>query len=57
MKFWETDDEAEQGDDSYLIRLIGGEAATRIVVLDREGNPERSPAASRILTVLREQLE
>ena len=57
MKFWETDDEAEQGDDSYLIRLIGGEAATRIVVLDREGNPERSSAASRILTVLREQLE
>ena len=57
MKFWETDDEAEQGDDSYLIHLIGGEAATRIVVLDRVGNPERSPAASRILTVLREQLE
>ena len=57
MKFWETDDEAERSDDSYLIRLIGEEAATRIVVLDRTGNPERSPAASRILTVLREQLE
>ena len=57
MKFWEADDEAEQGDDSYLIHLIGEEAATRIVVLDPEGNPERSPAASRILAVLREQLE
>ena len=57
MKFWEADDEAQQSDDSYLIHLIGEEAATRIVVLDRAGNPERSPAASRILTVLREQLE
>ena len=57
IKFWEKDDEAVPVDDSYLIRLIGEEAATRIVVLDREGNPEQSPAASRILTVLHEQLE
>ena len=57
IKFWEKDDEAQPGDHSYLIRLIGEEAATRIVVLDQEGNPEQSPTASRILTVLHEQLE
>ena len=41
IKFWEKDDEAVPVDDSYLIRLIGEEAATRIVVLDREGIPSR----------------
>ena len=58
LKFWSNDDAAEQGDDVYLIRLIGDEAAaTRVVVLDRDGELEESTAAHRILTVLHEQLE
>ena len=57
LKFWE-DAEADEGDDAYLVRVVGETAAaSSIVVLDEEGNPLASPTAQRILTVLHEQLE
>ena len=58
LKFWEDDaEEEEPADDAYLLRVVAdAEAATRIVVLDREGNMLRGSATSRILTVLHEQL-
>ena len=58
LKFWESDDGVEQGDDAYVIRVIGETPeATRVVVLDSTGTREDSPVARRILTLLHEQLE
>ena len=56
LRFW-GDDDAEEGDDAYLVRLTeDGTATTRIVVLDRDGERDVGEAASRILAVLHEQL-
>ena len=58
LKFWGDDDEEPQGDDAYVVRVIGETpATTRVVVVDRNGERDESPAASRILTVLHERLE
>ena len=60
LKFWGNDDEQEegQGDDAYVVRVIEETpAAARVVVLDPDGKREESPAVSRILTVLHEQIE
>ena len=58
LKFWESDEDEDQAGDGYVVRVIGeSPAATRVVVLDRDGEREESPTASRILTVLHEQLE
>ena len=55
LKFWESDEEEDAG--TYLIRVLGDTSdTTRITVLDGEGTPDGSPTASRILTVLHEQL-
>lgn len=57
LKFWE-DAKADEGAGAYLVRVVGEtEATSRIVVLDEEGNPQATPTARRILTVLHEQLE
>ena len=57
LKFWE-DAEAHEGAGAYLVRVVGEtEATSGIVVLDEEGNPQGTPTARRILTVLHEQLE
>lgn len=40
----------------YQIRVQGDETQTRVSVLDAKGNPDNSPAASRILTLLAEQM-
>ena len=57
LKFWGNDD-AEEGSDTYIVRVVGEAAdATRVVVLDRNGVRDESPTASRILAVLHEQLE
>ena len=57
LKFWE-DAKADEGVDTYLVRVVGEtEATSSIVVLDEQGNPQATPAARRILTVLHEQLE
>ena len=61
LKFWGNDDEEEQerqGEGAYVVRVIEETpAATRVVVLDPDGKREESPAVSRILTVLHEQIE
>lgn len=57
LKFWSDDDNAQEAD-TYIIRLSGrGEARVRIVVLDRDGKPEESPAAAQILSMLHERLK
>ncbi len=40
----------------YQIRVQGDETQTRVSVLDAKGNPDNSPAAGRILTLLAEQM-
>ena len=58
LKFWESDEGEEAGDDVYLVQLMeDAEDATRIAVLDRNGVREEGPVAQRILALLHEQLE
>ena len=57
LKFWGGDDDAQEAA-LYLVRLSGeAQSTTRVVVLDRDGEPEESPAAARILSLLHEGLE
>ena len=56
LKFW-GNAEAEEGGGTYLVRVTGDTPdTTRIVVLNKDGARDVSPVASRILTVLHEQL-
>ena len=55
LKFWGSD-EAKSGN-VYQIKLDGTGASTRVTVLDASGAPERSGTATRILTLLQEQLK
>ncbi len=56
LRFWKRDDDDEDSGAS-LVRVVGDTAeTTRIVVLDEDGATDAGPAASRILTVLHEQL-
>lgn len=59
LKFWgNDDDDEEQGDDAYIVQVIGETpATTRVIVLDRNGVRDESRTAVRILTVLGEYLE
>ena len=61
LKFWENDEEEEpegQGGGAYVVRVIEEtSAASRVVVLDPDGEREEGPAASRILTMLHERIE
>ena len=54
LAFWRKDDidRVKQ----YQIRVEGNETKTRVTVLDANGNPDGSPAAGRILTLLAEQM-
>ena len=55
LKFWKSDEEEDVG--AYLVRVQGDAADTsRIVIVDEAGATDASSAASRILTVLQEQL-
>ena len=57
MKFWGSDDDADEGSGTYLVHVAGDtHDTTRVVVLDADGERDASPAASRILAVLHEQL-
>ena len=57
LKFWGSDDDAEEGSGTYLVHVAGDtDDTTRVVVLDADGERDASPAASRILAVLHEQL-
>ena len=55
LKFW-GDDERNPDEDAYLISLIAADQATRIVVLDKQGQRERTATADRILGLLHDQL-
>ena len=58
LKFWGNDDDEDQGGDAYVVQVVGETPATsRVVVLDRNGVRDETPTASRILTVLHEQIE
>lgn len=54
LAFWRKDDidRVKQ----YQIRVEGGETQTRVSVVDAKGQPDGSPAAGRILTLLAEQM-
>ena len=58
LKFWGDDDGSNAEPVAYRIRLVeDGSDATRVEVLDGDGERESGPAANRILTVLHELLE
>ena len=58
LKFWGDDDGSNAEPVAYRIRLVEeGSDATRVEVLDGDGERESGPAANRILTVLHELLE
>ena len=50
------DDERDPDQDAYLISLIAAQQATRIVVLNKQGERERTATADRILGLLHDQL-
>ena len=57
LQFWKSEEEEDVR--AYLVRVRGDAADTdtsRIVIVDETGAADASPAASRILTVLQEQL-
>lgn len=57
LKFWGNDDGAEQDEQDYIVRVIGETGDTsRVVIVDSEGARVEGPGATRILTVLQEQL-
>ena len=57
LKFWGTDDEADQDEHDYVVNVIGDTPdSARVVVLYVDGARAGSPAASRILGLLHEQL-
>ena len=56
LKFW-GNAEAEEDSGTYLVRVTGDTPdTTRVVVLNKDGARDVTPVASRILTVLHEQL-
>ena len=55
LAFWKQPEPARQ--DEYQISLTEQGAGTRVAVLDKSGEPENSPTAARILTLLQEQLK
>lgn len=57
LKFWGNDDDAEQDEREYIVRVIAEtQDTTRVVIVDSEGARVEGANASRILTVLEEQL-
>jgi outer membrane protein assembly factor BamC len=59
LNFWGADDVAElaPGQDSFLISLVAEGETTDVVVLNVDGERDRSPTADRILSLLHEQLK
>ncbi len=55
LKFW--DDDEPQGQNEYLVSLVGKQSTTQIVILDTDGKREQSETADRILGLLHEQLK
>ncbi len=53
--FWGSDEKPSS--DLYQVNLVGDEASTQIVILDQDGERDRSKTAGRILTLLHEQIK
>jgi outer membrane protein assembly factor BamC len=59
LKFW-GDETRDTSKDEYLISVAGGregDNTTEVMVLNKEGQPEKSDTADRILSLLHEQLK
>ncbi len=60
LKFWGGDENRDTSKDEYLISVAGGrdgDNTTEVMVLNRQGEPEKSDTADRILSLLHEQLK
>jgi outer membrane protein assembly factor BamC len=55
LKFWGDSDDIKK--DKYQIHLNADGASTAVTVRNKDGNPENSSTATRILTLLEEQLK
>lgn len=59
LKFW-GDDDRDTTKDEYQISLVGGrdgDNTTEVLVLNKQGEPDKSDTADRILSLLHEQLK
>lgn len=56
LAFWR-DDAPKVKAEQYRVAVTAADAASRVQVLDRQGEPERSATAQRILALLHEQLK
>lgn len=59
LKFW-GDEDRDTTKDEYWISLVGGrdgDKTTEVMVLNKEGEPEKSDTANRILSLLHQQLK
>jgi outer membrane protein assembly factor BamC len=56
LAFWKSDDKKIPKNERYRIVVQGAGAASEVSVLNKEGQPEKSETATRILTLLYEQL-
>jgi len=56
LKFWGGKDGPDLSKSEFLISLVGREAVTQVVVLDKDGRRDRSGTSERILALLEKQL-
>ena len=54
LVFWGSDEEPSE--ELYQVTLAGDEASTQIIVMDKNGQRDKSKTAQRVLTLLYEQL-
>ena len=57
LKFWGDAEPRDPDKDSYLVSLLAADVATRVVVLDKQGQRDVTAIADRILSLLHEQLK
>ncbi len=58
LKFW--GDDEDNRDKEFLVSLVGGrdgDETTEVIILNKQGEPEKSETADRILSLLHEQLK
>ena len=57
LAFWRDDDDPKARDAQYRIAVKDAASGSEVNVLNKDGHPDRSPTANRILTLLYEQLK
>ncbi len=57
LKFWGDDKDKANAERQYRIKVEHGEKGSLVYVTDKNGQPDRSPAANRILNMLYDQLK